>query len=177
MSYRRFPYAVDKILSMLAYVLPMIETLYFFGDRVFLYSGDLTLKLFYFKYLSGAILFYQSHIYIGFGVTLAVFQLCARNSIPMAKGRLGLSKFLRLNVLQAVLTQVLVTCSGQVFILSPGWVRFTILGTFISNAIMIGVSGLVLYAIFLISIGRYPLIPIITASARLQIMMRDFTEE
>lgn len=177
MTYRRFPYAVDKILSMLAYGLPMIETLYFFGDRVFLYSGDLTLQVFYFKYLSAPILFYQSHIYVFLFITLAVFQLCARNSIPMSEGRLGLSRFLRLNVLQAILLQVLITCSGQVFVLSPGWVRLTIMGSLISTSFMIGVGGLVLYAIFLITIGRYPLIPIITASSRLQIIMRDFTEE
>jgi hypothetical protein len=165
---------LEKGLSFLAYGMPLMEALYFFGPRVFLYSGDVNLKNFFFTYLRGPIMIYQDYIGLSFFFTVAIFGICSRNTLPMSKTKLGLTDFLRINVMQGALVQVMFTCGGQIFQLSPLWFKYGILGSFISHGCIFGIFGLVLYSAFLIfALKRFPLIPIVTASARIQMWIYD----
>jgi len=60
MESRRLPVILERGGSLLAYILPLVEAIYFFGARIFLYPNDTNLKIFFLKYLQGVVLFYQS---------------------------------------------------------------------------------------------------------------------
>nr|YP_009550206.1 Ycf60 [Tisochrysis lutea]YP_009873597.1 hypothetical chloroplast RF60 [Isochrysis galbana]AZW07325.1 Ycf60 [Tisochrysis lutea]QKW88480.1 hypothetical chloroplast RF60 [Isochrysis galbana] len=168
MESRRLPVILERGGSLLAYILPLVEAIYFFGARIFLYPNDTNLKIFFLKYLQGVVLFYQSNMYLCFGLTITIFMICTNNSIPIIGTKLPLTRFIRMNVVQAVLVQVFITCIGQVFLISPNFIKNSVLGTFIANGCFFAIVGLVFYSAFLIALGRYPRIPIITESARLQ---------
>jgi hypothetical protein len=93
--------------------------------------------------------------------------------MPITGTKLRLTKFLRINVVQGVLVEVFITAIGQVFVMCPPFIRNSLIGTFISNGCFFGIVLLVLYSTFLILIGRYPRIPIVTESARLQTWAAD----
>lgn len=170
---RRLPLVFDRIVSIAAYFLPLVEALYFFSARIFLYQEDENLKIFFLKYLKPIVSFYQENMYLSFMFTIFVFMVCVNNSIPIIGTKLRLTKFLRINVVQGILVEVFITAIGQVFVMCPTFIKNSILGTFISNGCFFAIIGLVLYSAFLIMLGRYPRIPIITASAHLQTWAAD----
>lgn len=173
MANRMLPLYLDRVVSLLAYLLPLVEALYFFSARIFLYPGDENMKVFFLKYFQPIILFYQSNMYLCFIFTILAFMMCVNNAVPITGTRLRLTKFLRINVVQGILVEVFITAIGQVFVMSPSFIKNSVLGTFISGGCFFGIVGLVLYSAFLIILGRYPRIPIITESARLQTWAAD----
>jgi hypothetical protein len=173
MANRVLPLFLDRIISVLAYLLPLVEALYFFSARIFLYPGDENMKIFFLKYLQPVILLYTDNMYLCFMFTILAFTMCVNNAIPISGTKLRLTKFLRINVVQGILVEVFITAIGQIFVMCPGFIKNSVIGTFISGGCFFGIVMLVLYATFLIIIGRYPRIPIITESARLQTWAAD----
>ena len=166
---RALPIIVERGLPILAYIFPLMETLYFFSTRVFLYTDNVDLKIFFLKYIQGIVLIYQNNIYASFFLSVAVFSTCSRNALPLTNTPLPLTKFMRLNIIQAILIEIAITCVGQIFLLSPSIIKNGLLGTLISNGCFMGVFLLILYSSFLIMLGRVPRLPIITQSARFNV--------
>lgn len=173
MSNRMLPLYLDRIISVMAYLLPLVEALYFFSARIFLYPGDENMRVFFLKYFQPVILFYTDNMYLCFILTIVAFMICVNNALPITGTKLRLTKFLRINVVQGILVEVFITAIGQVFVMCPSFIKNSVIGTFISSGCFFAIVGLVLYSTFLIIIGRYPRIPIITESARLQTWAAD----
>jgi hypothetical protein len=173
MSNRMLPLYMDRIISVMAYLLPLVEALYFFSARIFLYPGDENMRVFFLKYFQPVILFYTDNMYLCFILTIVAFMICVNNALPITGTKLRLTKFLRINVVQGILVEVFITAIGQVFVMCPSFIKNSVIGTFISSGCFFAIVGLVLYSAFLITIGRYTRIPIITESARLQTWAAD----
>ena len=80
-----------------------------------------------------------------------------------------MTKFVRFNVIQAILLNIIVTCLGIVFGYLPVIIRESVLGVMISNAIYLGIVLTMLYSALLIFYGRYPRIPVLSEAAKLQV--------
>lgn len=94
---------------------------------------------------------------------IVVFLKCSR-------GGKGLSKFLRFNVIQAVLMSIVIQCFSVCWPVVPFTLRESIVGVTITNSFFWGAVLTIFYAIFCILLGRYPKLPLISDAARLQVM-------
>ena len=91
-----------------------------------------------------------------------VFIMCSRGRVP-------LTKFVRFNVIQAILLNIVCSCSGVVFTFLPIVLRESALGVIFANFLFLGIVLLIAYASLLISYGRYPRIPFLSEAAKLQV--------
>ena len=91
-----------------------------------------------------------------------VFLVCGRGSVP-------LTKFLRFNVIQAILLSIICSCSGVIFTFLPIVLRESMLGVIFANFLFLGIVLLIGYSSLLIVYGRYPRIPILSDAAKLQV--------
>ena len=90
--------------------------------------------------------------------------------IVCSKGSFRLTKFVRFNIIQAILLAIVSQAINQLYYLAPLFVRETILGTFISNACYGGITLAILYCMFIIFLfGDYPRLPIVTDAAKIQV--------
>merc|ERR1711934_252068 len=99
----------ERGLGILSYILPCLEISQYFARRVFLGTDSTTLHMFYINYLNTTIESYQSNLYFAFGIVLGLFYLCSRGAVP-------LTKFLRFNILQALLLYIISSCLGQLMV-------------------------------------------------------------
>ena len=89
-----------------------MEISYYFGSKVFLNTENLALKIFYFKYIAKLSSFYEANVYLGFIVMVAIFIICSR-------GTIALTKFVRFNIIQAILINIICSCIGSIFAYTP----------------------------------------------------------
>jgi len=83
-------------------------------------------------------------------------------------GSIRLTKFVRFNIIQAILFDIGLTCVGQIYTLCPLEFRESFLiRNLIINPFALGVLFVILYCCILILLGRYPKFPIFTDAARL----------
>jgi uncharacterized membrane protein len=93
---------------------------------------------------------------------LGIFIVCSR-------GTIRLTKFVRFNVIQAILLNIVCQCIGSIYGFLPIILRESTLGVLLANFFYFGTIIIMAYSSFLIFCGRYPKIPILTEAAKLQV--------
>lgn len=159
------PYLVplaERLLSISAFIFPFIEVASYFGPKVFLSTESATLRSFYLNYLVKLSSFYTDNNLLIFIFMVWVFIICSRGSIP-------LTKFVRFNVIQAILLNIICSCSGVIFTFLPIVLRESLLGIIFANFLFLGIVLLIGYSSLLIAYGRFPRIPILSEAAKLQV--------
>ena len=91
-----------------------------------------------------------------------VFIMCSRGSVP-------LTKYVRFNIIQAILLNIICSCSGVVFTFLPIVLRESMIGIVFANFLFLGIILIIAYASLLIAYGKYPTIPILSEAAKLQV--------
>ena len=106
---------------------------------------------------------YQDNTYFAFALMIGIFFICSKGSLP-------LSKFVRFNIIQAILLYIICSCVGQILgIYCPAFIRESTIGIVLANFVYLGTIVLILYSSVLILFGRYPRIPVISEAARIQV--------
>ncbi len=172
------PLIIERGFPILAYSIPLAESIYFFAHRVCLYTNNISLKLLFLQTLKPIAMFYSNNLYAIFFTVCYIFAACSANRLPLSRllptreGKpicLNLSKFTRINVMQAILLEIVIAMIGQIWNLSPTLLKNGLFGTFVANACLVGLVGLIVYSSFIIALGRYPRLPIISGAARVQL--------
>lgn len=152
----------ERLLAVLAFIFPFTEISYFFGAKVFLSTESIPLKLFYLNHIAKLSSFYEANVYLVFAIMLGIFIVCSR-------GTIRLTKFVRFNVIQAILLNIVCQCIGSIYGFLPIILRESTLGVLLANFFYFGTIIIMAYSSFLIFCGRYPKIPILTEAAKLQV--------
>ena len=161
-----FKTLVERLLAISAFIFPFIEVASYFGPKVFLSTESLTLRSFYLNYLVKVSSFYTENNLLIFIFMVWVFIVCSKGSVP-------LTKFVRFNIIQAILLNIICSCSGVVFTFLPVVLRESMLGVVFANFLFLGITLLIAYSSLLIAYGRYPSIPILSEAAKLQVQQRS----
>ena len=152
----------ERAISICAFSFPFIEVASYFGPKVFLSTESIALRSFYFEHLVKISTFYTNNNLLIFIFMVWVFIVCSRGSVP-------LTKFVRFNVIQAILLNIVCSCSGVIFTFLPIVLRESMLGSIFANFLFLGIVLLIAYSSLLITYGRYPKIPILSEAAKLQV--------
>lgn len=153
---------VERGLSILAFIFPFVEISSYFGPKVFLNIESPILKSFYVNFILKLSSFYTENTYVIFIFMVWVFITCSRGSIP-------LTKFVRFNIIQAILLNIICSCCGVIFTFLPVVLRESIIGVILANFLYLGIILLIAYSSLLISYGRFPKIPVLSDAAKLQV--------
>ena len=153
---------VERSLSIAAFIFPLIEITSYFGPKVFLSSGNVALRGFYLSHLVKIASFYANNNLLIFVFMVWIFTVCSRGSLP-------LTKFIRFNIVQAILLNVICSCLGIVFTFFPIVLRESMVGVIFANFLFLGIVLIVAYSSLLIIYGRYPRIPILSDAAKIQV--------
>jgi uncharacterized membrane protein len=154
---------LDKVLCMCGFIFPTVELCASLAGKVMLATGNPQLRRLYSKYLAKLGMFYLQNVYACFAVMLVVFLSCSR-------GRKGLSKFVRFNVIQAILMSIVIQCFSVCWPVVPFTIRESVVGLVVTNSFFWGAILTIFYCVALIAVGRYPKIPVVSEAARLQVM-------
>ena len=153
----------ERGIAILSYIFPFLEISAYFGTKVFLNAESLSLQYLYRNYISKLVNIYQDNTYFAFALMIGIFFICSKGSLP-------LTKFVRFNVIQAILLYIICSCVGQILgIYCPAFIRESIIGIILANFVYLGVLVLIFYSSILILFGRYPRIPVISEAARIQV--------
>ena len=153
---------LERGLSIATYIFPFLEITFYFSNRVCYSCSDIQLKAIYANVFYPLILVYEKYVYLIFIIMVGIFFICSRGLVP-------LTKFLRFNVLQAILLNILCACIGQIYMASPTFLKLSIFGTMFANFIYIGTICWIGYSIIIISLGRFPILPIISRAANIHL--------
>ena len=152
----------ERLISIVAFIFPFIEVASYFGPKVFLSTDSMALRTFYLNHLVKLSTFYTDNNLLIFIFMVWVFIVCSRGSIP-------LTKFVRFNIIQAILLNIVCSCSGVVFTFLPIVLRESMIGIIFANFLFLGIVLLIAYSTLLIVYGRFPRIPILSEAAKLQV--------
>ena len=152
----------ERSLSIVAFIFPFIEVTCYFGPKVFLSTDSSVLRSFYLTHLVKISSFYTDNNLIIFIFMVWVFIMCSRGSVP-------LTKYVRFNIIQAILLNIICSCSGVVFTFLPIVLRESMIGIVFANFLFLGIILVIAYASLLIAYCKYPTIPILSEAAKLQV--------
>ena len=152
----------ERVLSIAAFIFPFTEVTCYFAPKVFLSTESYTLRSFYLNHLVKISSFYTENNLLIFIFMVWVFITCSRGSAP-------LTKFVRFNVIQAILLNIICSCIGVVFTFLPVVLRESMIGVIFANFLYLGIVLLIAYSSLLIAYGRYPRIPVLSEAAKLQV--------
>jgi len=152
----------ERLIAMLAFIFPFTEVSYYFGAKVFLNTESIPLKLFYLNHIAKLASFYEANVYLVFAIMVGVFIICSRGTVK-------LTKFVRFNIIQAILLNIVCSCIGSIYGFLPIVLRESTLGILLANFLFLGTVLIMAYSSFLIFCGRYPKIPVLTEAAKLQV--------
>ena len=100
----------ERTFSITALVFPIIEVVFYFSGKVFLMAyQNVPLKTFYMSYLLPISKFYENNAALIFGIMVFSF-------IQASKGRPGLTKYIRFNIIQACLLSIICQCLSLIHI-------------------------------------------------------------
>jgi len=154
--------AAERIISIAAFIFPFIEVVSYFGPKVFLSTEGANLRIFYLNHLVKVSTFYTENNLLIFIFMVWVFIVCSRGSVP-------LTKFVRFNVIQAILLNIICSCAGVIFTFLPIVLRESMIGIIFANFLFLGIVLLISYSSLLIAYGRFPRIPVLSEAAKLQV--------
>jgi hypothetical protein len=152
----------ERVIAILAFIFPFTEISYYFGAKVFLSTESTSLKVFYLNYIAKLASFYEANVYLVFALMVGIFIICSR-------GTIRLTKFVRFNIIQAILLNIICSCIGSIYAFLPIVLRESTIGILLANFLYLGTVIIMAYSSFLIFCGRYPKIPILTQAAKLQV--------
>jgi len=153
---------LERVICIAIYIFPFLEITVYFATQVCYSANDMGFKVIYTNLLHPLILFYDKNVYLVFIAMVSIFLLCSRNSLP-------LTKFLRFNVLQAILLDIICACMGQVYMTSPILFKTSTFGIMFANFTYFGTLSWIIYSILIISLGRFPVLPIISRAANIHL--------
>ena len=156
------PQIFERSLAIMAFYFPFIEVSAYFGPKVFLSTDSLMLRTFYSNNIIKLANFYTENNLLIFIVMIWLFIGCSRGTFPV-------TKFLRFNIIQAILLNIICTCLGVVFNFLPIFLKESVIGVVFSNFLFLGMVMLVGYSTLLIAYGRYPVIPVVSEAAKMQV--------
>ena len=152
----------ERVIAILAFIFPFTEISYYFGAKVFLSTESTSLKVFYLNYIAKLASFYEANVYLVFALMVGIFIICSR-------GTIRLTKFVRFNIIQAILLNIICSCIGSIYAFLPIVLRESTIGILLANFLYLGTVIIMAYSSFLIFCGRYPKIPILTQAAKLEV--------
>ena len=153
----------ERSIGIISYVFPFLEISQYFAKKVVFNTENLAVQTFYMRHINPPVEIYQRNPYFGFALMVGIFFICSR-------GYIALTKFVRFNVIQAILLSIVCSCTGQILeIYIPVFIRESTIGLAIKNFVFLGVLILIGYSSILIAYGRYPNIPVISEAARIQV--------
>lgn len=152
----------ERLIAILAFIFPFTEISYYFGAKVFLSTDSVSLKIFYLNHIAKLASFYEANVYLVFALMVGIFIICSR-------GTIRLTKFVRFNIIQAILLNIVCSCIGSIYAFLPIILRESTIGILLANFLYLGTVIIMAYSSFLILFGRYPKIPILTEAAKLQV--------
>lgn len=150
---------IHKIASIIFLFYPWIEINSVFGSKVIMATENMSLKLFWFDKLLPLVTAYEKNIYLWFALMLAGFIGSVYNNI-------GTTRFVRFNIIQSVLIEIVVTVFTQLFLLTPPFLRESMLGFVLIQSMYMTTHVAIFYCIVHILYGYYPIIPVVTEGAR-----------
>jgi len=153
---------LERGLSIATYIFPFLEITVYFSSRVCYSSNDIGLKIIYQNYLFPLMVFYEKNVYLIFIGMVGIFLMCSRTSLP-------LTKFLRFNVIQAILLDIICACTGQIYVVCPTIFKLSSFGLMFANFIFLGTTFWIMYSIMIISIGRFPVLPVISRATNIHL--------
>lgn len=156
----------SKGMAVCGFIYPLVELMTTFG-AVLIRAENVWLRRFYATVGAPLVSFYIHHVYLWFIGMVVVFLTCSRGSY-------GLSKFVRFNVIQAILMSIILQCVGATWPLIPALVRESFFGKLLQEFFFLGGALAIVQSIFLICFGRYPNFPVLTGAAKLQVQRRDY---
>nr|WKK50183.1 Ycf60 [Ochrosphaera neapolitana] len=160
----------QRVIPLFAYLFPILEIIYYFGLKLCFGLESPLVKMFCLMYILPIRSFYEQNLFLVFGLMVAIFTMCSKGSIP-------LPKFIRFNIIQAILLSIAISCLGQIYSLCPLQVRESYLLTnLVVNPIALSLGLIVIYACVLILAGRYSRFPILSEAAKLQ-TQRGYSDE
>ena len=131
----------ERTIGIISYIFPFVEISSYFGTKVFLSAESMQLQIFYRNYISKLVNLYQSNAYFAFALMIGIFFICSKGSLP-------LTKFVRFNVIQAILLYIICSCVGQILgIYCPAFIRESIIGIILANFVYLGVLVLIFYVL------------------------------
>jgi hypothetical protein len=161
----------ERGLAILAYIFPFVEISSTLALKVFLSADSQFLRYFYFNFVTPATDFYRGNIYLCFAVMLGIFITCAKGKVPFTNGKkkIPLTDFVRFNVIQAVLLNVVASCISVIYADIPMVIQESSIGLILATGLYLWVLMLIATSIIVIIFGRYPTIPVISQAAKFQI--------
>jgi len=153
---------IERGLSIATYIFPFLEITVYFSGRVCYSSNDVGLKVIFAHYLYPLMLMYEKYMYVIFIAMIGIFLAASRNSLP-------LTKFLRFNVLQAILLDIVCACVGQIYMACPTVFKLSTFGIMFANFVFVGTLCWIMYSIVIISLGRFPVLPIVSRAANIHL--------
>nr|YP_010930345.1 hypothetical chloroplast RF60 [Ochrosphaera neapolitana]WKK50073.1 hypothetical chloroplast RF60 [Ochrosphaera neapolitana] len=160
----------QRIIPLFAYLFPILEIIYYFGLKLCTGLENQLVKNFCVVYILPLRSFYEQNLLLIFGLMVGIFTVCSKGSIP-------LPKFIRFNIIQAILLSIAISCFGQVYSLCPLQVREShFLTNLIINPVALSMGLIVIYSCVLVLAGRYSRFPILSEAAKLQ-TQRGYSDE
>lgn len=153
---------LERSIAILSYIFAFLEISSCFAIKVFLNTDNQFMKYLYINYVAKMTNFYIEHVYVVFALMIGIFIMCSRGTIPA-------TKYLRFNIIQAILVNIICSCMSALFPLIPVEIRESGIGFLLANSLYLGMITLILYSSTLILFGRYPKIPVISEAARIQV--------
>jgi hypothetical protein len=153
----------ERILATVGYIFPFMDVTVYYSNQVCYRSNDIGLKLMYVRHFYPMLVIYEKYVYIIFGLMIGIFLVCSRNKLPY------LTEFVRFNIMQAILLDIVCSCIGQIYAACPTIFKFSIFGTLFANAAFIGTIFYIIYCIAIILLGRLPVVPIVSEAAKIHL--------
>ena len=114
----------ERILATVGYIFPFMDVTVYYSNQVCYRSNDIGLKLMYVRHFYPMLVIYEKYVYIIFGLMIGIFLVCSRNKLPY------LTEFVRFNIMQAILLDIVCSCIGQIYAACPTIFKFSIFGSF-----------------------------------------------
>jgi len=152
----------ERSFAIFSFIFAFVEISSCFALKVFLYSDNPFLRNIYINYIAKLTQLYIENVYFTFALMIGIFIIFSRGMIPV-------TKYIRFNVIQAILLDIICSCISAIFPLLPLGIRESGIGLLLANFLYIGIIAIIIYSSILIIFGRYPKIPVLSEAAKLQV--------
>ena len=154
---------IDRLGSIIPYLLPLLEGLQNFGQQI-LPDYPFGIMTIYKKTFMPLVLFYVTHPALAFIAFFVLYYLFVRARSPLPN-----RPFIRFNVLQSILLFLINSLLGAIFRALPIEFRMSLYGLMFCNTLFWFVLSTISYSIFKSLEGKYAKIPVISQAVRMQI--------
>lgn len=158
----------QRVVPLPAFIFPALELVYYFGYKIFMIFDTQFVRKLYLYYIHPIRHYYSENMIFMIIIMFVLYSACAG-------GKARIPLFIRFHVCQAILINILITCIGQFYMLTPLVIRESF---FIANVIImptvIILMGTIIHAFISVLCGRYTRYPLISDAARLTLQWNDY---